>query len=155
LLHYRKDPRVTSDRTPPEWFTEKLAEIDPLLRVEWWNCHPIKGQTFRLIRVLGDGRWSHIDWFKYEDEMRLLPAWLRRNDTHAHGFEVSDMARVAFAQQRNRIEAERNETLEKIEKSATETGENILRAGSRQWRAAQDVQYSIPGISHRKNWNKE
>lgn len=63
---YRKDPRVTSDRVPPDWFMDELHKLDPYLQVEWWNVgiNEQIGPSFRLIRMLPNGLWAPVDWFK-------------------------------------------------------------------------------------------
>lgn len=81
--NYRKHPKVTCDMEPPDWFMRELREINPELRVEWWNA-PYNahrpGREFRLIRVMDDGRWCPVLWFQTADWSVLR--FLRENDRH-------------------------------------------------------------------------
>lgn len=62
-----KHPAITRDRECPEWFMNELNKIDPLLKVEYWNDRG----SFRLVRVLPDGRWAGVAWFKVADSLFL------------------------------------------------------------------------------------
>ena len=146
-IKYRKDPRVTNDRVPPEWFLAKLAELDPCLKVEWWNEHPAKGPTFRLIRVVPDGRYAEIDYFRYEDEMHVLYKWLKECDTHARHKEKLQVYHEQMKASRAKILADRKLFAHRAESIATETAETFLRSKDRMW--------SIPGVSVRRDWNQE
>lgn len=146
-VKYHKDPRVTSEKVPPEWFMDALKQIDPLLRVEWWAEHPRYGPTYRLIRVLGDGRYSEIRYFKYEDEMRLIIPWLYRNDTHRHGYEKSEVFNANIDALCESIRKDREHQEYLVEKAGHELADEFFRS--------RDRMFSIPGVNARRNWNAE
>jgi aromatic ring-cleaving dioxygenase len=142
---YHKDPRVTSDRSPPPWFLDRLKEIDPCLHVEWWNEHPYQGPSFRLIRRVGP-HYASIQWFKYEDEMHALIKWLKVSDTHKSNVSQRRFYAELLAEANAENEARLKAMDEKHEAIGMEVGENILRG-------VKDTMYSIPGVSARRDWN--
>lgn len=53
---YRKDPRVTTDRTPDPSIFSAMKRMDQYLEVEWFNVgrHDGECQHFRIYRKIGD-----------------------------------------------------------------------------------------------------
>lgn len=122
--------------------------------MEWWNPHPIMGPTWRLIRVMGDGRWAHVEWIQYEDQMRAIIPVLFASDTHRHGTEIREYYREQYIRTAKAIEEDRLATERKVEEQAYRTGEDILRAHEYRWRNRDDKIVSIPGVNVRKSWNE-
>lgn len=143
---YAKDPRVTNDRSAPEWFLSELKDIDECLKVEWWNEHPIKGPSFRLIRVVADGRFAEIDWFQYEDEMRLLVKWLKANDAHKKNRGQIELYNETLQELREEVIRDRVKMELKQEGLGEEFIEDVYRH--------KDRMYSIPGVSARRDWSR-
>lgn len=143
--NYRKHPKVTSDLEPPEWFLRELAEINPELRVEWWNKpynEHRQGCEFRLIRVMGDGRWCPVFWFQRADWSVLR--FLRQNDRHRDDVDWTrgnlDAHRKMKDKIRAPIEAKAKADSERItSKLEVMTDETIVAAES-----DRGTLYSIP-----------
>lgn len=138
---YFKRPQVTSDREAPEWFLDELRELDPYLRVEWYNAvDPLskEGPSFRLIRVLPDQRWAHVLWF-------LKPSYniinyLRQCDSFSRR-SFSEEAFNDMKRYENLIAQEDKELRERAYNTAYERGEDAIREGERGSRI-----YDYPGV---------
>lgn len=144
---YHRDPRITSDRTPPSWFLDELKGIDECLKVEWWNEHPVKGPSYRLVRVVPDGRYAEIDWFQYEDEMRLLVKWLKANDTHKKNRGQIEVYNETLQSLRDEVVRERV----KLDLRNEGHGEDFIESVFRH----KDRMYSIPGVTVRRDWTRD
>lgn len=105
-------------RDLPKPFLDKVKELDPFIRFEFWNTGILETERgenagWRCFRYIGPQCYEHVRWFKpWQVPSQSAIDWLNEADLFRHGPDTIEEFKAKKIAQRKAERAEKNKKIQ-------------------------------------------